>query len=48
MIEKCALISLTANSIAVNSRSIQGLSQQGTTKDAPSFRVVAVELPAAR
>ena len=40
---------LTANALTANGRSIQGLSQQGATKDAtPSFRVVAIELPAAR
>ncbi len=40
---------LTANALTTNGRSIQGLSQQGATKDAtPGFRVVAIELPAAR
>ena len=37
------------NSLTLNGRSIQGLSQQGATKDAtPGFRLVAIELPAAR
>ena len=40
---------LTTNALTTNGRSIQGLSQQGATKDAtPGFRVVAIELPAAR
>lgn len=54
MIKTFAFASLTANALTTNAlttngRSIQGLSQQGATKDAtPGFRVVAIELPAAR
>ncbi len=40
---------MSINGFYFNGRSIQGLSQQGATKDAtPGFRVVAIELPAAR